>query len=670
MRAHKSLMLLSAICVAVAGMVTTTTIRTLADTTIGPDEPGVNSPPLCETCWSSTGTPTGGEIGKSGGVNWSYTGVDTTTFTQAEWGLYYPAKPATFSFGDGTVDLAYDATASDLAAGTLIFDNSSVDFPLPTSGSTSLEIRLVVQTVATDPPSFEDVSDGLSGVDSSVGAVLPVTGDFELNLEFESSADLGDTWTGVNDYFNETAHLVGATTTSSVDGAFWYTAAGAPAVSFGQNPLPFGTQAIGSTTSMDEVITNTGTSDLHITEIDGGGDYSAPSDTCVGFDVAVGDTCDITVDFDPSFGGEDDGSLTITDDAPDSPQTLDLTGAGAQSQAVWSPNPLGFGPVEVGITQTAGLTVSNPGTAELDLSDAEFTGADPTDFSLAGPGTCTGALAAGDNCTLQIGFDPGATGPRSATVTFTDNANPTTQAVSLTGTGVVESATVLPNNVDFGSHRVGTSSTAKKVTITNTGGVSIDVSGYSFTGADPGDFSDTGGSCPATPFVLAESGACTVDVLFSPTAIGSRSATFTVTDDPGSQQVLLGGTGLPSADVAIFLAASASSVASGSTETYTVVVQNNGPSTAAGVDFTDTLPGAATFVSLTGGTCSTPPPGYGGTILCSLGAMTSGSSETFTITVTLTGRHHATVKNAVTVTSSTFDPAKGNNKASRTVSIQ
>jgi hypothetical protein len=38
--------------------------------------------------------------------------------------------------------------------------------------------------------------------------------------------------------------------------------------------------------------------------------------------------------------------------------------------------------------------------------------------------------------------------------------------------------------------------------------------------------------------------------------------------------------------------------------------------------------------------------------------------------VTLTGRHHATVKNAVTVTSSTFDPAKGNNKASRTVSIQ
>jgi uncharacterized repeat protein (TIGR01451 family) len=672
MLARKSLMLLSGLALAVAGMVVTTTARGLADTTIGPNEPGVNPPPFCETCWSSTGTPTGGEIGKSGGVNWSYTGVDTTQFTQAEWGLYYPTKPATFSFGDGTVDLAYDATASDLATGTLIFDNNSVDFPLPVSGFTSVEIRLVVQTVGDPNPSFEDVSDGLSGVDSSVGAVLPVTGDFELNLEFESSADLGDSWTGANDYFNNTLHLTGATTASSVDGAFWYTAAGAPAVSFGQNPLPFGTQPIGSSTSMDEVITNTGTSDLHVTEIDAGGDYSAPDDTCVGFAISAGDTCDITVDFDPSFGGEDDGTLTITDDASDSPQTLDLTGAGAQAQAVWSPNPLGFGPVAVGVLQSAGLTVNNPGTATLDLTNAVITGPNASDFSLVGLGTCPPSLAigAGDNCTLDMGFTPGAAGPRSATVTFSDNANPDTQAVSLTGTGVIVSVTVLPNNADFGSRNVGTTSKAKKVTITNAGGGSIDVTGYTFTGADPGDFSYTGGSCPATPFTLTAGGACTVDLLFSPTAVGSRSATFTVTDDPGSQQVLVGGTGLPAADVAIFIGASASTVTSGSTETYTVVVENNGPVTATGVSFTDALPGAAAFVSLTGGTCSTPPPGYGGTVLCSLGSLASGASATFTITVTLTGRHHATVKNAVSVTASTFDPVKANNKASSSVSIQ
>jgi hypothetical protein len=75
-------------------------------------------------------------------------------------------------------------------------------------------------------------------------------------------------------------------------------------------------------------------------------------------------------------------------------------------------------------------------------------------------------------------------------------------------------------------------------------------------------------------------------------------------------------------------------------------------------------------VSLTGGTCSTPPPGFGGTILCSLGSLASGDSATFTITVTLNGRHNATIKNTVTVSSATFDPIKANNKASRIVSIQ
>jgi hypothetical protein len=38
--------------------------------------------------------------------------------------------------------------------------------------------------------------------------------------------------------------------------------------------------------------------------------------------------------------------------------------------------------------------------------------------------------------------------------------------------------------------------------------------------------------------------------------------------------------------------------------------------------------------------------------------------------VTLTGRDHATVKNTVSVTSSTSDPAKANNKATSYVSIQ
>ena len=191
--------------------------------------------------------------------------------------------------------------------------------------------------------------------------MLPVTGDFSVNLIIEVSTDGGTTWTPANDYFNNTPHTTGVSTSSSVQGDFWYTAA-APAVSFGQSPLAFGSQPIGSTTQLTEIVTNTGTGPLAITQIDAAGDYSAPSDTCVGKSIAAGDTCSINVDFTPSAGGADNGSLALTDNAPDSPQTLQLTGAGNQAEAVLSPDPVDFGTVSLGSSDQEVLTVSNPGT--------------------------------------------------------------------------------------------------------------------------------------------------------------------------------------------------------------------------------------------------------------------------------------------------------------------
>ena len=103
----------------VAGLVLTAVMTAgaapaVADaTTIGPVFPAPGS-----GTWTSTGTPAGGEIGKAGGITWSYTGVDPTQFDQMVWGLGYPAFPATFSFGLDTATLAFDPASSDLAAGS------------------------------------------------------------------------------------------------------------------------------------------------------------------------------------------------------------------------------------------------------------------------------------------------------------------------------------------------------------------------------------------------------------------------------------------------------------------------------------------------------------------------------------------------------------------------
>jgi hypothetical protein len=432
-----SILALSARLAAVTGLVligvTATAAVAGADTTIGPVFPAPGS-----GTWTSTGTPTGGEIGKAGGITWSYTGVDPTQFDQMVWGLGYPDFPSTYSFGLNTATLAYNPTTSNLSAGILNFSGSA-NFPNLNGTTPTYLIQLTVSTV-TGPSAFVAPADltGLT-VDPSAGGVLPVTGDYSVNLIIQVSTDGGSTWTPANDYFNETPHTIGATTSSSVQGDFWYTPVGTPAVSFGQNPLAFGGQPVGSTTQLTETVNNTGTAPLDITEIDAGGDYSEPSDTCIGFSVAAGSSCTIDVDFTPSVTGTDNGTLTLTDNAADSPETLQLTGSGTEPEAVLSPSPVNFGTVVIGSSDQEVLTVSNPGTATLDLSGAALTGADSGDFALAGVTSgCVGSpptILPGTSCGVEITFTPGATGTRSATLTLTDNASPATQAVTLTGIG-------------------------------------------------------------------------------------------------------------------------------------------------------------------------------------------------------------------------------------------
>jgi uncharacterized repeat protein (TIGR01451 family) len=652
-----------------AAVVTTGAGPAAADATIGPVFPAPGS-----GTWSSTGTPTGGEIGQAGGITWSYTGVDPTQFDQMVWGMGYPQFPSTFSFGLDTATLAFDPTTSDLAGGVINFTGSA-EFPNLDGSTPSYPVRLQVTTL-TGPSAFTDPS-SLTGltVDPSAGGVLPVTGDFSVNLIIEVSTDGGTTWTPANDYFNSTPHPSGVSTSSSVQGDFWYTPAGQAAVSFGQNPLPFGSQPIGSTTQLTEVVTNTGSAALNITEIDAGGDYSEPSDTCVGNSIGAGDTCSIDVDFTPSAGGTDNGSLVLTDNAPDSPQTLQLTGAGNQAQAVLTPNPVDFGTVSIGSSDQETLTVSNPGTDTLDLTNAQLTGADSGDYQITGLSSgCVGqppTVPVGSSCGVQITFTPGGTGTRSATLTLTDNASPPTQSVTLTGVGAQTGASVSPDNIDFGTVAVGKTGAAHPVTITSTGTAGLDVTGYTAAGTDPSDFSVIGGSCPAPPFTLAGGTSCTVDAYFAPGATGARSATLNVDDDAATspQQVLLGGNGSPSADVSVFIQAARSKVKTGSTLTYSVVVENFGPSAAANVVLTDSLPASATFVSSSGGSCNTPPAGYTGKISCSLGTVPALSSQTFTFVVKLHAKAGTKVPDTVKATTTTNDPIKSNNTATTTVNM-
>src|SRR5207245_3389328 len=96
-----------------------------------------------------------------------------------------------------------------------------------------------------------------------------------------------------------------------------------------------------------------------------------------------------------------------------------------------------------------------------------------------------------------------------------------------TGTGLSSPA---PSSLTFSGQNVGTTSAAQAVTLSNPTATALTITSIGFTGTNPGDFGQTN-NCPISPSTLAANGTCTVNVTFTPTATGSRSATLTVTDN-------------------------------------------------------------------------------------------------------------------------------------------
>jgi uncharacterized repeat protein (TIGR01451 family) len=126
----------------------------------------------------------------------------------------------------------------------------------------------------------------------------------------------------------------------------------------------------------------------------------------------------------------------------------------------------------------------------------------------------------------------------------------------------------------------------------------------------------------------------------------------------------------PSADLKLTNSAPGS-VASGSTLTYTIVVDNLGPDTAVDLTISDNTPSGTTFnsVSITNGKCTSPAPGSSGPVKCTLGSLAAGANVTETLVVNVTAPSGSTITDKASVTSKTFDPNTKNNSATVKTSV-
>ena len=114
--------------------------------------------------------------------------------------------------------------------------------------------------------------------------------------------------------------------------------------------------------------------------------------------------------------------------------------------------------------------------------------------------------------------------------------------VAITVTAGTQRLGLSPSSLTFASQTTGTSSTAQTVTATNTGTIPFPLFGVAISGTNSSDFSQTN-TC-STSNSLAVSATCQVNVVFSPTAAGARTASVVVSaTGGGTYTAALSGTG-------------------------------------------------------------------------------------------------------------------------------
>jgi subtilase family serine protease len=196
------------------------------------------------------------------------------------------------------------------------------------------------------------------------------------------------------------------------------------------------------TTSEAEAVTvkNSGTAavTLHSVSIAGTNPTSFIQVNTCGASLAANASCTVFVAFKPASAAALKGTLSVSDTAAATPQTIPLTGTGtAKDSVTLSKTSLAFAStVEGAASEAQSITVSNKGATTLDITGISVTGVTKTDAaSFIELNTCAPTLAPATSCVIDVAFKPAAIGALAASLVIADNGSTATQTVKLTGTG-------------------------------------------------------------------------------------------------------------------------------------------------------------------------------------------------------------------------------------------
>ena len=303
----------------------------------------------------------------------------------------------------------------------------------------------------------------------------------------------------------------------------------------------FNQQGIGQTSpgQVEEVSNATGSA-VSLSGIGPVGDFGVINNTC-GATLTNNSKCSFYVTFTPTALGLRTATMNIV--AGGVPLPLALAGTGVPSIAeiyrssiTWGGQGLGQSSIyeydEIG--NFTGSTITLSGIANVG------------DFGLT-YNTCGATLANNTKCYIHVAFTPTALRVRTATMNIVAGGTPL--PLTLTGVGVPNIVSLYRNSITsaFNQQGVFQTSAGQYNAVSNFTASALPLSGI----GPVGDFGVTNNTCGA---ILPSNTTCSFNVTFTPTALGSRTATMNIVAGSTSLPLALAGTGV--LNVAVLLRSS------------------------------------------------------------------------------------------------------------------
>jgi hypothetical protein len=343
--------------------------------------------------------------------------------------------------GDGILDFA---AVNYLAQSLSVYlGNGNGAFKLGPSQTTRLSPNLI--GLAAADVNGDGTLELLTGGNSDIGFTALENNDAAtFSVILQSGAVAGTTALAVGDFNNDgSIDLALASSGSNTISLLLQS----PSVTLSSVGMNFGNVALGGSRTQTITLTNSGSALLQIGSVSAGNSFSQTNNCSAA--IAPGNSCTVTVTFQPTAVGTQTGVLTIADNAPGGTQTVSLSGVGATLtvsiglalNTVVGGNPLPSNTIALSSPAPAGgwtvaLSSSNPAVASVPASVTVAAGATVSSaFTVT-----TAALSSSTPVTITASVN-GATGAAILTV------NPIGATIGLAATSVTGGSPLSMNNL-------------------------------------------------------------------------------------------------------------------------------------------------------------------------------------------------------------------------------